>query len=174
MANERNQKSLSDLQQSLTDVDSFYLVDYQGLSAGQLTKLRQDIRDKGGQLIIAKNTLIHLALQSKEQDFSDILAGPSALVLASEDPAGVAKALSDVAKGNEAGIPAFKGGFVEGNRVDTKVISKLATLGSKQSLQAEMVGVLSTHLATFIGTLEAYQSKMQAEGGDSAPAPAAE
>ncbi|MCY1702156.1 50S ribosomal protein L10 [Deinococcus sp. SL84] len=173
MANERNQKSLSDLQQSLAGVESFYLVDYQGLSAGQLSKLRQDIRDKGGQLIVAKNTLIHLALQSNDQDFSDILAGPSALVLASEDPAGVAKALSDIAKTNEAGIPAFKGGFVEGNRVDTKVITKLATLGSKQSLQAEMVGVLSTHLATFIGTLEAYQSKLQAEGG-SAPAPAAE
>ncbi|MFC6617367.1 50S ribosomal protein L10 [Deinococcus radiophilus] len=170
MANERNQQSLSDLQQSLTDVDSFYLVDYQGLSAGQLSKLRQDIRDKGGQMIVAKNTLIHLALQSSDQDFSDILAGPSALVLASEDPAGVAKALNDVAKGNDAGIPAFKGGFVEGKRVDTGVISKLATLGSKQSLQAEMVGVLSTHLATFIGTLEAYQSKLQAEGGSEAEA----
>ena len=173
MANEKNQQNLGSLKESLQGVDTFYVVDYQGLTAGQLSQLRKDIREKGGQLIVAKNTLINLALQDGGRDFGDALKGPSALVLASEDPAGVAKALSDIAKTNEAGIPTFKGGFVEGNRVDTKVITKLATLGSKQSLQAEMVGVLSTHLATFIGTLEAYQSKLQAEGG-SAPAPAAE
>lgn len=163
MANERNQKSLSDLQKSLTGAESFYLVDFQGLNSGSLTKLRQSIREKGGQLIVAKNTLIHLALKD-QQDFSDILSGSSALVLATEDPAGVAKAISDLAKSNEAGVPRFKGGVVEGSRVDVKVLSKLASLGSKQSLQAEMVGVLSTHLATFIGTLEAYKEKQEAQG----------
>nr|WP_255578745.1 MULTISPECIES: 50S ribosomal protein L10 [unclassified Deinococcus] len=161
VANDKNQQTLSSLKGSLTGVDTFYVVDYQGLTAGQLGKLRKDIREKGGQLIVAKNTLINLALQDGGRDFADALKGPSAIVVAQEDPAGVAKALSDAAKGNDKGIPAVKAGFVEGNRVDVKVVERLASLGSKQSLQGELVGVLSAHLSNFVGVLEAYKTKLE-------------
>jgi len=63
----------------------------------------------------------------------------------------------------------MKGGLVEGNRVDVAVIARLASLGSKQSLHAEVVGVLSAHLSNFVGILEAYQVKL---GGDAASAEA--
>ncbi|WP_291429254.1 50S ribosomal protein L10 [Deinococcus sp.] len=161
MANDKNQQTLSSLKGSLTGVDTFYVVDYQGLTAGQLGKLRKDIREKGGQLIVAKNTLINLALQDGGRDFADALKGPSAIVVAQEDPAGVAKALSEAAKANDKGIPTIKAGFVEGNRVDVKVVERLASLGSKQSLQGELVGVLSAHLSNFVGVLEAYKTKLE-------------
>ena len=67
MANEKNQQTLSSLKDSLTGIETFYVVDYQGLTAGQLSKLRKDIREKGGQLIVAKNTLINLALQAENR-----------------------------------------------------------------------------------------------------------
>lgn len=164
MANPKNVQTLSTLQQSLNEVETFYVVDYQGLSAGQLSKLRQDIREKGGQLIVAKNTLIDRALQDGGRDFADTLKGPSALVLAHTDPAGVAKALAEAAKGNDRGIPTVKGGFLEGNKVDVSVVNRLASLGSKETLQAELVGVLSAHLSNFVGILEAYRTKLE-EGG---------
>jgi large subunit ribosomal protein L10 len=163
VANEKNQQTLSSLKGSLSGVETFYVVDYQGLTAGQLGKLRKDIREKGGQLIVAKNTLINLALQDSGRDFTDALKGPSAIVVAQDDPAGVAKALSDAAKGNDKGIPAVKAGFVEGNRVDVKVVERLASLGSKQSLQGELVGVLSAHLSNFVGILEAYKEKLEGQ-----------
>lgn len=165
MANEKNQQTLSSLQSSLADIETFYVVDYQGLTAGQLGKLRKDIREKGGQLIVAKNTLINIALQGSGRDFGDALKGPSALVLAQDDPAGVAKALSEAAKANDKGIPAIKGGFLEGNRVDVKVVERLASLGSKQQLQSELVGVLSAHLSSFVGILEAYKTKLEEQQG---------
>ena len=165
MANEKNQQTLSSLQSSLADIETFYVVDYQGLTAGQLGKLRKDIREKGGQLIVAKNTLINIALQGSGRDFGDALKGPSALVLAQDDPAGVAKALSEAAKANDKGIPAIKGGFLEGNRVDVKVVERLASLGSKQQLQSELVGVLSAHLSSFVGVLEAYKTKLEEQQG---------
>ncbi|AFD25065.1 50S ribosomal protein L10 [Deinococcus gobiensis] len=164
MANEKNLQDLSGLKSSLSGIDTFYVVDYQGLNAGQLSKLRKDIREKGGQLIVAKNTLINIALQEGGRDFTDALKGPSAIVLAHTDPAGVAKALSDAAKGNDRGIPAVKGGFVEGKKVDVRVVERLASLGSKQSLQGELVGVLSAHLSNFVGILEAYREKLEGEG----------
>lgn len=164
MANEKNQQTFSSLKDSLSGIETFYVVDYQGLTAGQLSKLRKDIREKGGQLIVAKNTLINLALQDGGKDFTDALKGPSALVLAQEDPAGVAKALTEAAKGNDKGIPTVKGGFVEGSKVDVKVVERLAKLGSKQSLQAEFVGVLSSHMSHFVAILDAYKTKLEGEG----------
>ena len=165
MANEKNQQTLGSLKDSLQGIETFYVVDYQGLTAGQLTQLRKDIREKGGQLIVAKNTLLNLALQEGGRDFDDDLKGPSALVLAQEDPAGVAKALSDAAGRNDRGIPTVKGGFVEGSKVDVAVVQRLASLGSKTTLQAELVGVLSAHLSNFVGILEAYREKLEGEGG---------
>ncbi|MFK7601989.1 50S ribosomal protein L10 [Deinococcus sp. SM5_A1] len=171
MANPKNVQTLSTLKQSLNDIETFYVVDYQGLSAGQLSKLRRDIREKGGQLIVAKNTLIDRALQEGGRDFSATLKGPSALVLAHSDPAGVAKALADAAKGNDKGIPSVKSGFLEGNKVDASVVNRIASLGSKETLQAELVGVLSAHLSNFVGILEAYKTKLE-EGGAGAVAEA--
>ena len=163
MANPRNKVTLDALDKGLENIQTFFVVNYQGLTAGQLSNLRKQIREKGGQMIVAKNTLIHRAL-GEGRDFSDALKGPSALVLAQEDPAGVAKALSDAAGSNDRGIPAVKGGFVEGNKVDVAVVQRLASLGSKTTLQAELVGVLSAHLSNFVGILEAYREKLEGEG----------
>ncbi|AFZ66544.1 50S ribosomal protein L10 [Deinococcus peraridilitoris] len=163
MANQRNQNNLAALQESLSGVDSFYVVNYQGLTAGQLSRLRKDLVAKGGRMIVAKNTLINLALQGQERDFSDILSGPSAIVIAQDDPAGVAKILSDASRGNDKGIPASKGGYLEGRKIDVAVITRLANLGSKDQLYAELVGVLGAHLSNFVGLLEALQEQKSGE-----------
>ncbi len=164
MANQRNQESLSALTETLKGVETFYVVDYQGLTAGQLSRLRKELVEKGGRLIVAKNTLINLALQGHGIDFKDSLHGPSAVVLATEDPAGTARVLADFAKTNDRAIPAAKAGYVEGKRVDVSVVARLASLGSKNQLQAELVGVLSAHLSNFVGILEAYREKLEAQG----------
>lgn len=161
MANQRNQDTLDALKAALQGVESFYLVNYQGLTAGQLSALRGQISEKGGRMIVAKNTLIGLALQDMGQDYSDVLTGPSALVLAQDDPAGVAKALADYAKTNDAGIPDAKGGYLEGAKVDVTVVRRLASLGSREQLYAEVVGVLSSHLSNFVGVLDAYKTKLE-------------
>lgn len=164
MANPRNEQTLGELKETLKGVETFYVVDYQGLTAGQLSNLRKELVGKGGRMIVAKNTLIHLALAEQGIDFRDSLHGPSAIVLATEDPAGTAKVLSDFAKTNDKSIPAAKAGYVEGKRVDVSVVARLASLGSKSQLQAELVGVLSAHLSNFVGILEAYREKLEAQG----------
>lgn len=165
MANQRNTESLAALKETLANVDTFYVVNYQGLSAGQLSQLRKDLVARGGRLIVAKNTLINLALQGEKGDFTDVLSGPSALVVAQGDPAGVAKVLADASRGNDKGIPASKGGFLEGRKIDVAVIERLANLGSKDQLYAELVGVLGAHLSTLVGLLEALQEQ---KGGQAA------
>ena len=111
MANQRNQDTLASLIGSLEGVETFYVVDYQGLTAGQLSTLRKAIREKGGQLIVAKNTLINRAL-GEGRDFSDALKGPSALVVAQGDLAVAAQRHLPALRGLAA--HAQDGGAVEG------------------------------------------------------------
>ena len=161
MANPRNKTTLDSLDKSLANIETFFVVDYQGLSAGQLSSLRKAIREKGGQLIVAKNTLIRRAL-GEGRDFSDALKGPSALVVAQGDLAAVAKVLSDAAKANDKGIPTMKAGYVEGKRVDLKVVERISSLGTRDQLYSELVGVLGAHQSNFVGLLEALHEKMSA------------
>ena len=160
MANPRNKTTLDSLDKSLANIETFFVVDYQGLTAGQLSTLRKQIREKGGQLIVAKNTLIHRAL-GEGRDFSDALKGPSALVVAQGDLAAVAKVLSDAAKANDKGIPTMKAGYVEGKRVDLSVVERISNLGTRDQLYAELVGVLGGHQSNFVGILEAYKAKLE-------------
>ena len=159
MPNQRNQDILATLKASLEGIETFFVVDYQGLGAGQLGALRKQVVGKGGRIIVAKNTLINLALG--ETDFSDALKGPSAIVVAQEDPAGVAKMLSEAAKTNDKGIPAMKAGFLEGKRVDVATVARLASLGTKDQLYSELVGVLGAHQSNFVGILEAYKTQLE-------------
>ena len=159
MPNQRNQDILATLKASLEGIETFFVVDYQGLSAGQLGALRKQVVEKGGRIIVAKNTLINLALG--QTDFSDALKGPSAIVVAQDDPAGVAKMLSEAAKANDKGIPAMKAGFLEGKRVDLNTVARLASLGTKDQLYSELVGVLGAHQSNFVGILEAYKTQLE-------------
>ena len=159
MPNQRNQDILATLKASLEGIETFFVVDYQGLSAGQLGALRKQVVEKGGRIIVAKNTLINLALG--QTDFSDALKGPSAIVVAQDDPAGVAKMLSESAKTNDKGIPAMKAGFLEGKRVDLATVARLASLGTKDQLYSELVGVLGAHQSNFVGILEAYKTQLE-------------
>ncbi|WP_424949999.1 50S ribosomal protein L10 [Deinococcus sp.] len=160
MANPRNKTTLDSLGKSLENIETFFVVDYQGLTAGQLSTLRKQIREKGGQLIVAKNTLIRRAL-GEGRDFSDALKGPSALVVAEGDLAAVAKVLSDAAKANDKGIPTMKAGYVEGRRVELSVVERISNLGTRDQLYAELVGVLGGHQSNFVGILEAYRAKLE-------------
>ena len=160
MANPRNKTTLDSLGKSLENIETFFVVDYQGLTAGQLSTLRKQIREKGGQLIVAKNTLIRRAL-GEGRDFSDALKGPSALVVAQGDLAAVAKVLSDAAKANDKGIPTMKAGYVEGKRVDLSIVERISNLGTRDQLYAELVGVLGGHQSNFVGILEAYKAKLE-------------
>src|SRR5690554_4804585 len=82
MANPRNDASVANLREQLGEAQTFFLVDYQGLSADDLGSLRNAVRAAGGKILIAKNTLINVVLKEQGvEGFDDVLKGPTALVL---------------------------------------------------------------------------------------------
>lgn len=161
MANPRNEASVEALRGLLSDAKTFFLVDYQGLSAGELNALRRQVREAGGRMLVAKNTLIDVVLrQQGVEGFGETLRGPTALVLVGEDPVAPAKALTDFAKGNPKELPAPKGGMLQGGQVGPEALAKIAKLPSRQQLLSELLGVMQAPLQQLVGVLEGPQRNM--------------
>lgn len=158
MANPKNEATVAALREVLADAVTFFVVDYQGLSAGDLGKLRANVREAGGRLLVAKNTLINVVLEEQGIDgFDATLQGPTALVLVGDDPVAPAKALTDFAKDHPKDLPAAKGGLLQGDQVGAEALAKIAKLPSRDELLSELVGVLQAPLQQLVGVLEGPQ-----------------
>lgn len=156
MANQRNTASVEELRILLGDAKTFFLVDYQGLSADQIGRLRARVRDAGGRLLVAKNTLVSVVL--KEQGAADLgnkLTGPTALVLIGDDPVAPAKAITDFANDHPNDLPAPKGGLLQGAVIEADAIARVARLPAREQLLSELLGVLQAPLQQAVGVLEA-------------------
>jgi large subunit ribosomal protein L10 len=158
MANPRNEANVAALREVLADAVTFFVVDYQGLTAGELGTLRAKVREAGGRLLVAKNTLINVVLKDQGLDgFDETLKGPTALVLIGDDPVGPAKALTDFAKDHPKELPTAKGGLLQGGQVGAEALAKIAKLPTRDELLSELVGVLQAPLQQLVGVLEGPQ-----------------
>lgn len=158
MANPKNQASVAQLRELLADASTFFLVDYQGLSAGDLHVLRANVRAAGGRLLVAKNTLVNVVLKEHGvEGFDATLQGPTAIVLVGEDPVAPAKALTDFAKDHPKDLPAAKGGRLQGSVVGPETLAKIAKLPPREQLLSELIGVLQAPLTQLVGVLSAPQ-----------------
>ncbi len=161
MANPRNEAAVALLREQLGDAKTFFLVDYQGLSAGDLGRLRAAVREAGGKILVAKNTLINVVL--KEQGIEGLeanLQGPTALVLVGEDVVAPAKAITEFAKAHPKDLPRSKGGRLEGSILGEDALVRIAKLPSKQQIQSQLVGVLQSPLQQLVGLLEGPQRNL--------------
>ncbi len=156
MANPRNEASVAQLRELLAGASTFFLVDYQGLSAGELHRLRANVSGAGGRLLVAKNSLINVVLEERGvEGFSATLIGPTALVLVGEDPVAPAKALTDYAKAHARDLPASKGGYLQGSVVGPEALAKIATLPTREQLLSQLIGVLQAPMVQLKGVLGA-------------------
>ena len=158
MANPRNEASVAALRGLLADAKTFFVVDYQGLSAGELGTLRASVREAGGRMLVAKNTLINVVLKEQGIDgFDETLQGPTALVLIDEDPVAPAKALTDFSKDHPRELPTAKGGLLQGGQVGPEALDRIAKLPTRTELLSELVGVLQAPMQQLVGVLQGPQ-----------------
>lgn len=150
---------VEDLKKRFEDAKSVVALDYQGLTVKELNSLRNTIREAGGKLVVAKNTLLKLALQkvskegkvpkvSKAFDTSDIfgtfdtfLQGPTAVVFAEEDEITPLQKLGKFMA--EKGLPKLKFGIFGTDVFDGDRLLALAKLPGRNVLLAMLVGTIA-------------------------------
>lgn len=161
MANPRNATSLAELRELMGDAKTFFLVDYQGLTAGEIGSLRKKIRAAGGRMLVAKNTLINVVLKDHGFDtFGDVLQGPTALVLVGEDVAAPVKAITEYVKDHPKDLPVAKGGMLQGSQVTADAFERISKLPTRKEIQSQLVGVLQGPLQQLVTVLEGPQRNL--------------
>lgn len=161
MANPRNAASLTELREAMGDAKTFFLVDYQGLTAAEVGSLRKKIRGSGGRMVVAKNTLINVILKEHGADnFGDVLQGPTALVLVGDDVAAPVKAITEYIKDHPKDLPVAKGGMLQGSKVAADAFERISKLPTREQVYSQLVGVLQAPLQQLVGVLEGPQRNL--------------
>jgi large subunit ribosomal protein L10 len=111
-----------------------------GLTVAEMTDLRNQMREAGASLKVAKNRLARLALEGSElESIGEYLAGPTALGY-SEDPVAPAKILVKFSKDHED--LEVLGGAMGTTSLDVNAVKALADLPSLDELRGKIVGLL--------------------------------
>jgi len=132
--------------------EAVIMIDYRGLTVKQMQKLRNNVREVGGEIKIYKNSLTEIAVRELALPSMDAyLEGPTAFVFIAEDPVAPAKALTAFAKENQA--LELKGGFVQNQVVDAAGVKAIATLPSREELLAKLLGTMLNPLTSTVRVL---------------------
>jgi len=124
---------------------------YAGLTVSAMTKLRSEMRGAGGQVKVAKNRLVKLALEGTDaKGIADLLKGPTCLAF-SADPVAAPKIAVKFAKANEKFV--ILGGAMGTTVLDAKGVNALADLPSLDELRGKLIGLLQAPASKIARTL---------------------
>lgn len=157
MPTAKKEQTIVELRERLRTAKSLFFTNYAGLTVEEISKLRTELRKDGSTYAVVKNSLFSRAagdeLAAKIEAF---LAGPTAVVFASEDPVAPAKALKTFS--DDVRPLEIKAAWVDGQIVDGKAVTALASLPPKAELQAKLLGLLTSPMRGFVGVLAANPS----------------
>jgi len=139
--------------------DSLFVVQYLGLNSLKMSQLRSALRDGKSRLLVAKNSLMKIALKdSKIDGLDNFFEGPAALVFSDNDIASASKVLFKFAQENEKFI--LRGAYYKGSLLKQKDIESIAKLPSKEVLIAQVVSILKSPLSGLVFTLGGLLNKL--------------
>lgn len=144
---QRKIDSVAQLKQKLEKAKSFFLTDYRGLTHQQLEQLRKGLKKVEAEYLVAKNTLLKLAIKSFDKAFESELKNPTATLLAYGDEIAPIKELANFIK--NAQLPKIKLGFFAGRVATESDFKQLATLPTKDILMSNLVSRLQSPISGF-------------------------
>ena len=116
---ELKQPIVDEISGVINGAQSVVVVDYLGLTVAEDTQLRKQLREAGVTYKVYKNTLVNRAIQGTEfEGLKDVLEGPSAFAVSTEDATAPARILAKFAK--TAPALEIKAGVVEGTFYDAE------------------------------------------------------
>lgn len=154
--------------------------DYRGLTVKEMQALRTQLKAKGGEIHVLKNTLFRIAAGEDAALLpAELHNGPTAVAFVYENESECSKAIVDYAKSSKKLI--VKGGFFAGKAFDAKQVQALSELPPRDVLLAQVIGAIISPLTGLVGVIEAlYADPIRTIGAvadkvaESSPIPVAE
>jgi len=161
MKKEEKNQLIESLQSLIDEYAHLYVTDIAGLNAEETSKLRRESYKKEIKLVVAKNTLLKLAMDKSDKDFDglyEILKGNSSVMFSNVGNA-PAKLIQAVRK--KADKPILKGAYVEESiYVGDDQLSTLASIKSKEELLGDLIGLLQSPAQNVISALQSGGNKL--------------
>ena len=133
------------------------LADYRGITVEEVNALRNKFREAGVHYEVIKNKLAKRAIAGSDKEaLNDLLVGMTSWIISGEDPIAAAKVLKAetqaLVKDEKFTI---KGGFFDGEILDSKGVTSVAELPSKDELFAMLLGLLQKGPQQVLGVVQA-------------------
>ena len=149
---------VAELDKAFAESGSVVVCHYAGLTVAQMSDLRIQMKDAGGQVRVAKNTLAKIALEGKAcEALKEHLVGQTVLAYA-EDPVAPAKVIEAYAKKNEKLV--IIGGAMGAEVFDAEGVRALAKMPSREEVIASIVGALMAPGSNIAGAITAPASNI--------------
>jgi large subunit ribosomal protein L10 len=160
MANlEVKSQAIAEVKGKLSASKGVVLTDYRGLTVGEVTKLRAQLREAGIEYKVVKNTFVKRAADEIGlQGLDPFLEGPTAVAYGINDPVSPAKILSEFAKTYKA--LEIKAGILEGKVIGVEGVKALAELPPREVLLAQVLAAMQSPLVGMVNVLQGPIRKM--------------
>jgi large subunit ribosomal protein L10 len=113
---------------------------YKGMTVAEMSEFRKRVKEAGGTVKVAKNSLAKLALKDTgSAGLGDLLKGQTCVAY-SKDPISAAKISVKYARENEKLV--ILGGAMGATAMDARAVKALADLPSLDELRARLIGLV--------------------------------
>ena len=154
----QKEKVVEELGQIFESSGVVVVAHYTGMTVAQMQDLRAKLRDVGGSVRVAKNTLAKIALEGKPAaKMGDLLTGMTVLSF-SEDPVAAAKVCEAYAKTNDKFV--IIGGAMGDTVLDQAGVKAVASMPSREELIAQIVSCIGAPAANIAGAIGAPASNI--------------
>ncbi|MBP3272335.1 MAG: 50S ribosomal protein L10 [Ruminococcus sp.] len=158
-------EKVAKLAELIKNAKSGALVNYEGITVEEDTKLRKEMRENNINYFVEKNTMLRLAFKEAGiEGLDDVLHGTTAIAISDEDETAPARVLGKYAE--EFGDEKFdlKAGFIGTTIYDQAGVVALSKIPGKETLLAQLLGSLQGPLTKLAATIKAVADKKSEEG----------
>lgn len=153
-AQKQKQIVIDEIKGKLENAQAAVVIDYMGITVAQADAMRKKLREANVDYTVYKNTLVKRAIEGTAYaGLADVLDGPSALAISSEDATAPARVLNEVIKDFKK--MEFKAGVVEGTFFDKNGIQAIADIPSRDVLIAKFMGSIQSPVSKAVRTFQA-------------------
>jgi large subunit ribosomal protein L10 len=154
MATKKKKETVKELNQLFQNSQVLIFTDYRGLSVSDITNLRRQLRSKGVEYHVTKNTLGELAAErSGMEAMNPMLDGPTAIAFVGDDIPGAAKVLTDFVRTSR--ILQIRGGIMGKSVISADQVNDLTKILSREQYISQLLGAMKGPIQNFTNVLNA-------------------
>lgn len=160
------QNEIAALTESFSKAQVALCAEYRGLTVGQITQLRRQLRGSGLHGRVVKNTLAKLSVQevlkqaseAEKTKFLELFENPCFVIFSDEDPVSPAKLATQF--GKEFKSFQVKGAWFEGTCLDKSGVESLSSMPSREETLAKLLALMQAPATQLLRLIKEPSSRV--------------